>query len=39
MITFMNKSNDAYTNKKKKGKKERKESNTKCATQKNKEKI
>lgn len=38
MITFMNKSNDAYTNKKK-GKKERKESNTKCATQKNKEKI
>lgn len=36
MITFMNKSNDAYTNKKKK--KERKESNTKCDTQKIKRK-
>lgn len=34
MITFMNKSNDAYTNKKKKERKKEKK-----ATQKNKEKI
>lgn len=39
MITFMNKSNDTYTNKKKKRKKGKKGSNTKCDTQKNKEKI